>query len=112
MRRLANGRERDPLCACKHGPAVHTAAGECRLQHSCACTGWRAMPYVYDEPACDRCPDLAEPQPCQRCAALEEALRGLGADVSSLPIVAVPSQRVAEHDELRRAATRDNRGGR
>jgi hypothetical protein len=117
VRPLANGRERDPLCACKHGPAVHTAAGECRLVSSCRCHGWHPVPYVYDESCCERCAGDSEPPPCERCAALEEALRALGSDVpSDAPVVTVPQQRTAPHDGLlptqRYGPSRNNRGGR
>lgn len=75
MRRLANGAERDPICACQHGPAVHDG-GRCVFQARCGCPVWNPVPYVYDEPD------------CPRCAVLEAALREL-----AVPIPAIPAQR-------------------
>lgn len=77
MRRLANGKERDPLCACQHGPAVHKR-GRCVFQQRCGCVVWNPVPYVYDEPD------------CPRCATLEAALRALDAPVP--PAIPVPRQ--------------------
>ena len=77
MKRLANGHEREPMCACQHGPGVHPG-GRCVFGEKCGCLVWSPVPYVYDED-------------CPRCAALEAELRELRTPAPTpLPI---PEQR-------------------
>lgn len=96
MRRLLNGAERDPVCACQHGPAVHRG-GRCVFQRRCGCPVWNPVPYVYDEPD------------CPRCEVLEAALRELDAPIPG----AIPAQRKPPAWETRqRAAMQSNRNPR
>jgi hypothetical protein len=88
MRRLLNGRERDPLCACQHGPAVHRD-GRCVFEDKCGCPVWNPVPYVYEE-------DTQRAPSCPRCAVLEAALRALGAPVPVM-IPAARAPHLSEH---------------
>lgn len=90
MRRLLNGRERDPLCACQHGPAVHRDGGRCVFEDRCGCLRWTPVPYVYDDPDCQRCNDLAA------------ALRALDAPVPPV----IPQPRPPQVSEVLRRAGR------
>jgi len=95
MRRLANGKERDPICACQHGPAVHRS-GRCVFRGRCGCPMWQPVSYVYDED-------------CPRCEVLEAALRALDAPIPPL----IPTQRQPSVWETRRrVAQQPNRNPR
>jgi hypothetical protein len=76
VKRLANGRERDLICSCQHGPAVHRG-GRCVFQRTCGCRVFSPVEYVFDEPD------------CERCQVLEAELRELRATIPNL----VPQQR-------------------
>ncbi|SHL42191.1 hypothetical protein SAMN05443637_1289 [Pseudonocardia thermophila] len=114
---LANGRIRDPYCACNHGPAVHTDDGACKLRKSCGCTGWTPVPYEYVT------------EPCQRCAALHREVHALRARIERIqqalaapppkphqqqrPRVRIPEQRSRvghPYDELFRARVQARTG--
>lgn len=94
MRRLANGREREPICLCKHGPGVHPA-GRCVFQKTCGCLVWSPVPYVYETG-------------CSRCEVLEAELRELRGPIPTpLPI---PEQRQPLEVESRPGGTGPRNG--
>jgi hypothetical protein len=93
---------RELMCACGHGPAVHTDGGTCLLAargSRCRCRRWSPVPWVEDEHECERTRQL-EAELLELKAFVAEHL------TAKPPAVDIPQQRGID---VRRPATRPGR---